>query len=615
MNSLNKPAARRIRTCLPLRHRLTQVLSLLAVGLLIPSPAAANINFYRLFKNRSYQQTGDAPPTTTTGFTGGGDVLFSTAGDVAAGQITSTSPISPLLFGAPSSNSIAAAHSYSTLTALDTDFPNSTTYNYSVSGGLLGSMSAQITTPAADGFAQEIPAFTGSANTQLQTMDVTLPYTLNFASYTPPPGANSLTTFISISRVSDGHSVFGTSVSNTMTSVNLPANTLAPNTAYTATVDFSARTSTASAGFNGATSEMIFDSSASMPFTTPQANIPGPNIQYFRIFKSRTYQQTSNSQPVSPTSFSASLDAFTNTPSDFFGGTVTTPSLQNNIVLNPNFNGSSSFGSNYPSQTAVDAALPSGATYSFQISPVNPNGPLQLGVVTTPASNLFASQVPYFTNGTYNQLQGLNPSGDFNFQVNGYTPAVGINSAPIFISVYRVSDGHFMFGKSGDNTVTTFSMPANTLAANTAYEVFVDDSSRVDIGNAGLYGATSEVAYDSSTALFFTTGVTVNLPGDYNNDGVVDVADYVVFRKNLGQFVFLPNDTTPGQVTAADYDVWRAHFGQPSSGIGSSLGAAVPEPPTFWLATLLCVAIASRRDASTQRTATPKPLSHSEHGR
>ena len=40
------------------------------------------------------------------------------------------------------------------------------------------------------------------------------------------------------------------------------------------------------------------------------------------------------------------------------------------------------------------------------------------------------------------------------------------------------------------------------------------------------------------------------LPGDYNRDGVVDAADYVVWRKGMG--------TT---YTQGDYDVWRAHFG------------------------------------------------------
>lgn len=68
---------------------------------------------------------------------------------------------------------------------------------------------------------------------------------------------------------------------------------------------------------------------------------------------------------------------------------------------------------------------------------------------------------------------------------------------------------------------------------------------------------------------------TVNgVPGDYNGNGVVDMADYVLWR-NGGP---LQNEVnTPGTVDASDYDAWRARFGN-TSGSGSLSGAAVPEP-------------------------------------
>jgi hypothetical protein len=68
------------------------------------------------------------------------------------------------------------------------------------------------------------------------------------------------------------------------------------------------------------------------------------------------------------------------------------------------------------------------------------------------------------------------------------------------------------------------------------------------------------------------TSNVVSLLGDYNHNGVVDAADYVVWRKGLG--------TT---YTQADYDVWRAHFGQ-TAGSGSGIAAsAVPEPCSLLL--------------------------------
>jgi hypothetical protein len=76
------------------------------------------------------------------------------------------------------------------------------------------------------------------------------------------------------------------------------------------------------------------------------------------------------------------------------------------------------------------------------------------------------------------------------------------------------------------------------------------------------------------------------IPGDYNGDDVVDAADYVIWRKNLGQPVAMNGDGADGNengtVDPDDYNVWRTNFGRviqgPASGAGQS--AAVPEPAT-----------------------------------
>ena len=78
--------------------------------------------------------------------------------------------------------------------------------------------------------------------------------------------------------------------------------------------------------------------------------------------------------------------------------------------------------------------------------------------------------------------------------------------------------------------------------------------------------------------------------GDYNGNGKVDGADYVLWR-NGGP---LANEVdTPGTVNAADYTEWRARYGNPpGSGAGSS---AIPEPATMALFILGLAALQMNR--------------------
>ena len=69
--------------------------------------------------------------------------------------------------------------------------------------------------------------------------------------------------------------------------------------------------------------------------------------------------------------------------------------------------------------------------------------------------------------------------------------------------------------------------------------------------------------------------------GDYSNNGIVDSADYVVWRANQGTTNVLANDPIGGTIGSAQYNQWRLHFGQTAGSGSSTVGiAAVPEPAT-----------------------------------
>lgn len=81
----------------------------------------------------------------------------------------------------------------------------------------------------------------------------------------------------------------------------------------------------------------------------------------------------------------------------------------------------------------------------------------------------------------------------------------------------------------------------------------------------------------------------INPAGDYNHNHVVDAADYVLWRKTLGQVGggLAADGNGNGVIDAGDYPVWRGQFGQ-SAGSGSvSSPSVVPEPPVHLLLFLI----------------------------
>ena len=82
----------------------------------------------------------------------------------------------------------------------------------------------------------------------------------------------------------------------------------------------------------------------------------------------------------------------------------------------------------------------------------------------------------------------------------------------------------------------------------------------------------------------------VNLPGDYTGNGVVDSADYDLWRANFGDTTSLVADGNGDQIVdTADYVLWRQNVGQTwqslATGSGAGLtGNAVPEPAGWTLA-------------------------------
>jgi uncharacterized protein YkwD len=127
------------------------------------------------------------------------------------------------------------------------------------------------------------------------------------------------------------------------------------------------------------------------------------------------------------------------------------------------------------------------------------------------------------------------------------------------------------------------------------YSVPVSQNGTYDVLFSGggwvPFETTATIASGQNEKIDYLASELAQIEGDYNNDGVVDAADYVVFRK--------------GGLTTGTYATWRENFGESSLGSGGDAfsQASVPEPSAVVLASLFGTLILGVRS----RSATPQP--------
>ena len=181
---------------------------------------------------------------------------------------------------------------------------------------------------------------------------------------------------------------------------------------------------------------------------------------------------------------------------------------------------------------------------------------------------VFATKDGTQTNGANAQI----PDGTYHF-VFDYVPATDTSQPG--------TAGSSMSATITDGTTTWSASLSPLLTAPWFFDAFSLDKFGVIIRSTS--GAVRNGVFTFNISNLTYTGGTAlpGVPGDYNNNGTVDAADYVAWRKGGT----LANEVdNPGTVNAADYTAWKARFGN-TSGSGSGLGAgAVPEPTTALLA-------------------------------
>jgi autotransporter-associated beta strand protein len=121
----------------------------------------------------------------------------------------------------------------------------------------------------------------------------------------------------------------------------------------------------------------------------------------------------------------------------------------------------------------------------------------------------------------------------------------------------------------------------------------------------GTYGATGSGADFIRNDFFSGMGrvnvmmvaVTPILIGDYNDNGIVDAADYTVWRDSLGTGFVLPNrdPANMGNVSADDYTSWVNNFGAVPGAGSLSVQNSVPEPTSLAMMIIVTVSLLGGR--------------------
>lgn len=184
---------------------------------------------------------------------------------------------------------------------------------------------------------------------------------------------------------------------------------------------------------------------------------------------------------------------------------------------------------------------------------------------------------------------GIGISGQYNGQVNAneWTRIAVTVDGTSNGGAYQVT-GYINGVLAG--TSTTSNAPNGRQGIKDLLRLFSDDDFETAAGLVNSVAYWDELLTAEEIAALggaSAAGIPVEaagVPGDYNQNGQVDAADYTKWRDNLGANIALPNEgATPGTVTAEDYTFWKSRFGSSGAGAGVDFGAAVPEPAGCWL--------------------------------
>ncbi len=197
---------------------------------------------------------------------------------------------------------------------------------------------------------------------------------------------------------------------------------------------------------------------------------------------------------------------------------------------------------------------------------------LNEGGVVNVASHLWWGSTGNATaeiSGTFNQTGGILGLGSQDFNTFGGSATVNVRSGGEF-NLNNIHGGGTQLSIQSGSKIDIFGSGRVTIKGDQVGSV----DGYVDAGLITGEGISGNV--DVS----LTSG---SVSGDFNEDGVVDAADYTVYRDNVGGLNGLPNDDGLGVVGQLHYDLWETNYGAEGEQltvvtVAPAAALAVPEP-------------------------------------
>jgi hypothetical protein len=172
--------------------------------------------------------------------------------------------------------------------------------------------------------------------------------------------------------------------------------------------------------------------------------------------------------------------------------------------------------------------------------------------------------------------------------------AVTVNNAANVMSVNGADELDYSLIAAGDVSGSFLNQMDLALGSGNTHLVALDTST------PGMKSGTITITSTSQAVQNGLVSIPVSyqvlpplLVGDYNQNGGVDAADYVLWRDTLGQMVANgagADGNRDGSVNNDDYSIWRSQFGKSAGATMLASAArsdiAVPEPSAGWLISL-----------------------------